>query len=39
VSFDSGSGAANFLVGCKGPNLAGWTRQEPEEPDFPSPGI
>ncbi|MBS3848555.1 DUF4357 domain-containing protein [Devosia sp. BSSL-BM10] len=39
VSFDSGSGAANFLVGCKGPNLAGWTRHAPDEPDCPAPAV
>ena len=29
VVFDSGTGAANFVLGSKGPNLSGWSRPGP----------
>ena len=39
VGFSSGSGAANFLIGSKGPNLSAWTRRPADDPDCLPPAV
>lgn len=37
LCFGSGSGAANFLIGSKGPNLSAWTKPPADDPNCLSP--